>query len=157
MNKLSVFRWSVIRLVAVLAVAGGSLLGGLAAQAAQGTQSALTAVAGQGAGQVIIASTAAGEGTLVAEITIVVHEAAPNTTFSVQRAPDLVPDGTCTGTYLPYVGVTLTTSAGGAGATHFHFERGAPYVSGTRFDVRYQVLGGEGTVLQSECMTVTVM
>jgi hypothetical protein len=157
MNKLTVLRWSVIRLMAVLAMAGGILLGGLTAQAAQGTQSTLTAVAGHGTGRVIVASTAAGEGTFVAEITIAVHDAAPNTTFSVQRAPDLVPDGTCTGTtYLPFAGVTLTTSAGGAGATQFHFERGAPFVSGTQFDVRFQVVGSDGTVLQSECMTVTV-
>ncbi len=157
MNKLPVLQWSVIRLIAVLAAAGGILLGGLATQAAQGTQSELTAVAGHGTGRVIVSSTAAGAGTFVAEITIAVHDAEPNTTFSVRRAPDLVPDGTCTGTaYLPFVGVTLTTSAGGAGATHFHFERGAPFVTGTQFDVMFQVLGTDGTVLQSECMTVTV-
>ena len=156
MNKLQVTRLSVVRLIAVLAAAGGILLGALAAQAAQGTQSELTAVAGHGTGRVIVSSTAAGERTFVAEITINIHNAEPNTTFSVQRAPDLVPDGTCTGTtYLPF-GVTFTTSAGGAGATHFHFERGAPFVTGTQFDVMFQVLSSDGTVLQSECMTVTV-
>ena len=157
MNKLQFSRLSVIHLIALLAAAGGILLGALAAQAAQGTQSELTAVAGRGAGQVIVSSTAAGQGTFVAEITINIHNAEPNTTFAVRRAPDLVPDGTCTGTsYIPFAGVTLTTSAGGAGATHFHFERGAPFVTGTRFDVLFQVLGSDGTVLQSECMTVTV-
>ncbi len=157
MNKLQISRLSVVRLIAVLAAAGGILLGALAAQAAQGTQSELTAVAGHGTGRVIVSSTAAGAGTFVAEITINIHDAAPNSTFSVQRAPDLVPDGTCTGTsYLPFAGVTLTTSAGGAGATHFHFERGAPFVTAIQFDVMFQVLGNDGTVLQSECMTVTV-
>ncbi len=157
MNTLQVSRLSVVRLIAVLAAAGGILLGALAAQAAQGTHSELTAVAGHGTGRVIVSSTAAGEGIFVAEITVAVHDAEPNTMFSVRRAPDLVPDGTCTGTsYLPFAGVTLTTSAGGAGATHFHFERGAPFVTGTQFDVMFQVLGSDGTVLQSECMTVTV-
>ena len=70
-------------------------------------------------------------------------------------APDLVPDGICTGPLLPF-GESFTTSAGGAGATHFHFERGAPFVSGVQFDTAFRVIGSDGTVLQGDCMTVTV-
>ena len=119
-------------------------------------QSELTAITGLGTGRVIVSPTAQNQGTFAAEITINIHNAQPNTTFSVRRTPDLVPDGICTGTnYIPF-GETFITSAGGAGATHFHFERGAPFVSGVQFDVVFQVIGSDGSVLQSECMTVTV-
>jgi hypothetical protein len=119
-------------------------------------QSELTAIAGLGTGQVIVSPTSQDQGTFAVEIAINIHNAQPNTTFSVRRAPDLVPNGICTGTtYIPF-GETFTTSAGGAGATQFHFERGAPFVSGVQFDVVFQVIGSDGSVLQSECMTVTV-
>jgi len=121
------------------------------------SQSILTAISGQGTGRVIVAPTAKDDGTFSAEITINVHDAAPNTTFLVQRAPDLVPDGVCTGTYKKNVGVTLTTDSTGAGDTHFFFERGSPFFSGVRFDVVFQVYTPDlSTILQSECMTVTV-
>ena len=119
-------------------------------------QSELTAITGLGTGRVIVSPTAQDQGTFAAEITINIDNAQPNTTFSVRRAPDLVPNGICTGTtYIPF-GETFTTSAGGAGATHFHFERGAPFVSGVQFDVVFQVIGSDGSLLQSQCMTVTV-
>lgn len=121
------------------------------------SQSELAAIAGHGAGQVIVAPTAQDQGTFSAEITINVRDAPPNTTFFVQRAPDLTANGICTGTYIKNVGVTLTTDSGGAGATHFFFERGAPFVSGVKFDVVFQVYTADlRTILQSECMTVTV-
>jgi hypothetical protein len=119
--------------------------------------SKLTAIVGQGTGTVIVAPTAKDGGTFSAEITINVNGAPPNTTFFVQRAPDLVANGICTGTYIKNVGVTLTTDSSGAGATHFFFERGAPFVSGVQFDVVFQVYTADlSTILQSECMTVTV-
>jgi hypothetical protein len=34
--------------------------------------------------------------------------------------------------------------------------RGAPFVSGTRFDAEFRVLGNDGPELLSECVTVTV-
>jgi len=118
-------------------------------------QSELVATAGQGTGRAIVAATAQDQGTFAAEITVNIHDAAPNTTFSVWRTPDLVPDGICTGPLLPF-GESFTTSAGGAGAAHFFFERGAPFVSGAKFDVAFRVIGSDGTVLQGDCMTVTV-
>ena len=76
----------------------------------------------------------------------------------MQRAFDLAADGICTlaSGWLTVPDATLTTSAGGAGATHGELHRGAPFVSGVRFDVRFRALGNDGTVLESACMTVTV-
>jgi hypothetical protein len=138
-----------------LAAAGWLLFPASSASADGVAQSELTASTGQGAGRAIVSPTAQDQGTFAAEITVNIHDAQPNTTFSVQRAPDFVPDGSCTGSYRPF-GETLTTSSGGAGATHFHFERGAPLVSGVQFDVVFQAIGSDGTVLQGECMTVTI-
>jgi hypothetical protein len=118
-------------------------------------QSELIATTGQGAGRAIVAPTAQDQGTFAAEITVNIHAAAPNTTFSVWRTPDLVADGNCTGPLLPF-GQSFTTSAGGAGETHFLFERSAPFVSGVKFDVAFRVIGSDGSVLQGDCMQVTV-
>jgi hypothetical protein len=115
----------------------------------------LIATTGHGAGHVTVTPTAQASGTFAAEITVNIHGAAPNTTFSIQRTPDLVPDGICTGPLIPF-GVSLTTKADGAGATSFHFERGAPFVAGVQFDVAFRVIGSDGTVLQGDCMRVTV-
>ena len=148
-------RLLLVMLVTLLTLALG--VGSRTASAEQGTQSNLTAKVGQGTGRINVSPTAKNDGTFSAEITINIHDAAPNTTFFVQRAPDLVVNGICTGTYLPNVGVTLTTSSGGAGATHFFAERGAPFISGVQFDVVFQVYTADhSTILQSECMTVTV-
>ena len=138
-----------------LAAASMLLLPASSAFAGGAAQSELVATTGQGAGRVIVAPTAQDHGTFAAEITVNIHDAAPNTTFSVWRTPDLVPDGICTGPLLPF-GESFTTSAGGAGATHFHFERGAPFVSGVQFDVAFRAIGSDGSVLQGDCMTVTV-
>jgi len=107
---------------------------------------------------VIVSSTAEDQGTFAVQIEVALHGARPGTTFIVQRAVDLVADGVCTlaSGWLTYPDVTLTTSAGGAGATHGELHRGAPFVSGVQFDVLYRVLGSDGTVLKSACMTVTV-
>jgi len=123
-------------------------------------QSELVATSGQGAGRAIVSPTAQDQGTFAAEITVNVHGAAPNTTFTLVRKPDLVPDGICTGlapsfAYIPF-GESFTTSAYGSGATHFHFERGAPFVSGVQFDVAFRAIGSDGTILQGDCMTVTI-
>ena len=123
-------------------------------------QSELIATTGQGAGRAIVSPTARDQGTFAAEITVNIHDAAPNTTFYLWRKPDLLPDGICTGlapnfAYIPF-GESFTTSADGSGAMHFHFERGAPFVSGVEFDVAFRAIGSDGTVLQGDCMRVTV-
>jgi hypothetical protein len=45
---------------------------------------------------------------------------------------------------------------GGAGALHFGISRGAPFVDGVRFDVQWRLEGNDGSILQSDCLTVTV-
>lgn len=116
-------------------------------------QSSLTAVSGEGAGHVVVSPVPGGAGAFDAEITVNIHGAAPDTTFSISRAPDLTPDGICTAAFIPF-GESLTTSEGGSGATHFQFHRD-PFPA-TRFDVVFRASGGDGSVLEGDCMTVTV-
>jgi hypothetical protein len=127
-----------------------------AAQADPGLHSTLTAVTGQGTGHVLVAPTSEDQGTFAVQITVNIHGATPNTTFTVARAVDLNPDGVCTmaSGWLPLG--DLTTSAGGAGAAHFEVHRGAPFLSGVRFDAVFRAVGSDGTELRSECLTVTV-
>jgi hypothetical protein len=120
-------------------------------------------MAGQGAGIVEVAATAddvAGPDTFDVQGTVNVHDAVPNTTFVVLRRVDLNPDGVCTGatwlTLPPPNAPALMTSNGGAGALHFEIARGAPFVDGVRFDVQWRLEGSDGSVLQSDCFTVTV-
>jgi hypothetical protein len=113
-----------------------------------GAHSALIAVSGQGAGEAIVAPTAAlGHGNFDARVTVNIRQASPNTTFSIIRAADPVPDGTCTGTFGQVA--ALTTSPGGAGAVEF--ERTGPLLN---FDLQIEAVGSDGTVLQSQCMTI---
>jgi hypothetical protein len=128
-----------------------------------GAQSRLTATAGQGAGIVEVAPTAydvAGPETFDVQGTVTVHGAVPDTTFTILRRVDLSPDGVCTGAEWlmlpPPNEPALTTSAGGAGALHFEIARGAPFVDAVSFDVQWQLVGSEGSVLASDCLTVTV-
>ena len=51
---------------------------------------------------------------------------------------------------------SFTTSNGGAGALHFEISRGAPLVDGVSFDVQWRLEGSDGSVVQSDCLTVTV-
>jgi hypothetical protein len=145
----------------LLGVAAAALATG--ALADPGTHSKLTAIAGQGAGIVEVAPTAhdvAGPDTFDVQGTVNVHDAAPNTTFTVLRRVDRNPDGVCTGamwlTLPPPNETTLTTSNGGAGALHFEISRGAPFVDGVSFDVQWRLVGSDGSVLESDCFTVTV-
>jgi len=124
------------------------------AHAEPGLQSDLTAISGQGTGHVLVSPTAKDRPTFDVQIEVNAHDMLPNSTFTVQRRVDLIPDGVCTSTTWLTNG-PITTSAGGAGAQHFEVERGAPFVSGVRFDVQFRVIGN-GTELRSECMTVTV-
>lgn len=130
------------------------------AQAQPGTHSSLTAISGQGSGLVEVSPTAKnGVGfTFDVQGTVNIHGAAPNTDFTVLRRVDLIPNGICTGSaWLTLPGnPVLTTSAGGAGALHFEIQRGAPFLDGVKFDVIWQVVGTDGTVLESDCLGVTV-
>jgi hypothetical protein len=128
------------------------------AQADPGTQSGLTAISGQGSGFVEVAPTAMNEGIFTYDVqgTVNIDRAAPNTAFTVLRGVDFTADGICTGSpslTLPGNPV-LTTSAGGAGALHYEIH--ALLFEGVKFDVIYRVVGTDGTVLVSDCFTVTV-
>jgi hypothetical protein len=133
------------------------------AQAEPGTHSELTAITGQGAGIVEVAPTAhnvVGPETFDVQGTVNVHHATPNATFTVLRRVDLNPDAVCTSaTWLklpPPNAQTFTTSEGGAGALHFEVSRGAPFLDGVRFDVQWRLEGSDGSILESDCFTVTV-
>jgi hypothetical protein len=140
----------------------------------------LTAVIGLGSGIVNVTSTAAVDGSFSAQINVNVHGAPPNTTFYVQRAPEIgranSADGICQRAAglppwgapvpnfvtfpLPAAGplVTLQTSAGGSGAVHIDFV--APTISdGTQFDVMFRLvdsLTSPTNELRTGCFTVTV-
>jgi hypothetical protein len=141
-------------LLSLLCAATLSTVFVIAAHAEPGLQSDLTAISGQGTGNVLVSPTAKDRPTFAVEVEVNVQDMLPNSTFTVERRVDLTPDGACTGTIWLTNG-PITTSAGGAGAQHFEVERGAPFVSGVRFDVQFHVIGN-GTELLSDCMTVTV-
>jgi hypothetical protein len=127
---------------------------------------ALVAVLGTGSGAVNVTPTAEDQGTFHVQGQVHIKHAAPNTTYLVQRAPDLnVADPTCTGPWIsfpiPNAGplVTLTTSRAGAGAAHFELAVGGPFTSGTPFNVRFRVIDNlvnPTSVLMSDCVTVVV-
>lgn len=140
----------------------------------------LTAVLGTGSGIVNVTPTAAVDGSFSAQISVNVHGAPPNTTFYVQRAPEIgrpnSADGVCQRAAgqppwgppapnfvtfpLPAAGplITLETSNGGAGAVHIDFA--APTIAdGTQFDVMFRLvdsLTSPTNDLRTGCFTVTV-
>ena len=113
-----------------------------------GAQSELSAVSGQGTGKVIVSPTSAPEANFVAQVKVIINNAAPHTTFTVTRAAEGPADGVCTSTAFAPV-ATLTTSAGGAGAVEF--KRTGP---GLNFDLFLRVTGTDGSVLESGCMVI---
>jgi hypothetical protein len=123
-------------------------------QAEPGTHSELTAISGQGTGHVLVSPTAKDKPNFDVQVEVNLRGMLPNSTFTVERRVDLNPDGVCTGTAWLTNG-PIDTSEAGAGAQHFEVERGAPFVSGVRFDVQFHVIGN-GTVLLSDCFTVSV-
>jgi len=149
-----------------------------AARTTHGQQ--LTAVVGTGSGIVNVTPTAAADGSFSAQINVNVHGAPPNTTFFVQRAPEIgrpnSADGVCQRAAgaapwgppapnfvtfpLPSTGplVVLQTSAGGSGSVHINFE--APTIlDGTQFDVMFRLVDNLTTPtndLRTACFTVTV-
>jgi hypothetical protein len=124
----------------------------VAAPAAQadptGAMSVLTALSGHGTGLVIVSPTSAGHGNFVAQLKVNIRGAAPNTTFTFTRSIDRPADGVCS-TDFGAVG-TLTTSPGGTAAMEVTPMDG-PTVP---FDLSIRLLGADGTVLQSRCMTI---
>jgi hypothetical protein len=146
MTRIPGFRWLAVGLVAACAAMA-------AAPAAQadptGAMSALTAVTGQGTGLVIVSPTSAGQGNFVAQLTVNIHGAAPNTTFSFTRSIDRPADGVCS-TDFAEVGTLGPTSPGGTAAGH-----ATPMDGPTApFDLAIRLIGSDGTVLQSRCMTI---
>lgn len=127
---------------------------------------ALVAVLGTGSGAVNVTPTAEDQGTFHVQGEVHVSGAAPNTTYLVQRAPDLnVADPACTGPWIsfpiPNPGplTTFTTSPSGAGAGHFELGVGGPFTSGRAFNVRFRVIDNVQTptsILVSDCVTVVV-
>jgi hypothetical protein len=139
----------------------------------------LTAVLGTGSGIVNVTPTAAVDGSFSAQINVNVHGAPPNTTFYVQRAPEIgrpnSADGVCqraagqppwgppTPNFvtfpLPAAGplITLETSNEGAAAVHIDFA--APAIAdGTQFDVMFRLvdsLTSATNELRTGCFTVT--
>ena len=127
------------------------------AQAEPGLQSKLIAISGQGTGHVSLSPTAHDEHdtVFIAQVTVDVQGARPNTTFTVTRFTDDTPDGVCTETNGGLTLGTLTTSQGGAGASHFVRMATASGPGGNQFDIDFHVVGDDGTFLLSDCMTVT--
>jgi hypothetical protein len=158
----------------------GAVASGLRQSASPTHGEELMAVTGTGSGIVNVTATAAVPGTFSAQINVNVHGAPPNTTFYVQRAPEvgrangadgicqraagLAPWGPPAPNFVtfpaPAAGplVTLQTSSGGAGAVHIDFS--APTISdGTQFDVMFRLvdsLTSPTTELRTGCFTVTV-
>ena len=132
-----------------------ALAGAFVAHAEPGLESDLTAVSGQGEGHVNVSPTARDRGEVFhAQVTLNVQGARPNTTFTVERFVDQPPDGICTEAGGGLILGTFTTSAAGAGA--FHFERvSPPETPGFQFDLDFHVIGDDGSLLKSGCMTVT--
>jgi hypothetical protein len=151
------------RFTFLIAVVGAMALvpGGVLADT--GALGSLTAITGQGSGQIKLATTAhdvLGPNTFDIEGTISVQGAVANSTFAVLRRVDFTPDGTCTSsTWLalpPPNSPDLAVSAGGAGALHFEISKGSPLLDGVSFDVQWRLNGSDGSILQSDCLTVTV-
>ena len=118
------FRLSLVHLT-ILVYASLAVFFVLAAQAEPGSESDLTAITGQGAGHVSVSPTARDRGEIFhAQVTVNVHGARPNTTFTVTRFVDQPPNGICTEAGGGVTLGTFTTSEGGAGA--FHVERVSP-------------------------------
>jgi hypothetical protein len=50
----------------------------------------------------------------------------------------------------------MTTRADGSGAPHFEISRGAPFLDRVSFDVQWRLVGSDGSILQSNCIAVTI-
>ena len=146
-------------------------------------QAALTGVGWSGAGGVSVTPRAAG-GVFTADIKVRLRNAKPNTTYIVQRAPEvgraLSSDGVCqrgmsvspwssadppAPAFITFpqangtTPVSLVTSATGEGSVDFSFSV-STIPAGTQFDVMFRVLDDVAlpkSVLLSECVTVLAL
>lgn len=144
-------------------------------------QSALTAVSGTGIGGVSVSPVAIPSGTFDAMISVRLAQARPNTTYVVQRAPEigrtLGSDGICQRSLglspwspldppapafvtFPLSGSSATVTTTTAGAASLDFEFLAPTIpAGTSFDVMFRLVDNETAPtleLRSGCFTVLV-
>ena len=104
---------------------------------------------GQGAGLVVISPTSSlGHGVFDARVTVNIHGAAPNMSWTLTRAGDAPADGVCHPVIVGTV-AEFETSAGGAGAVEYERTRAL-----SDFDLTVTVTGTDGTVLQSDCMSI---
>lgn len=142
------------------------------------------AVVGPGEGGVSVTPKRVTEGYFVADIKVRLRKAMPNTTYIIQRAPEigraLASNGICERalglspwssadtpapafvTFVPpgqTAPVAVTTTAAGDGTTDFEFR--APTIpAGAKFDVMFRLIndGSAPTaVILSQCFTVTVL
>jgi hypothetical protein len=122
--------------------------------AERAVQSELTPVEGEGSGRITVTLTGRDKPNLSSEIEVNVHGLPGATTFEVARRFDFNADGKCTSDKWPPLG-SITTNAAGSGTAHFTTARGAPFVTGFRFDIQYRVKGN-GVELQSRCLTLEI-
>jgi hypothetical protein len=144
----------------------------------------MIAIVGTGEGGMSVTPKAIAAGYFDADIKVRLRKGKPNTTYTVQRAPEIGRDfgsnGVCeralniapwssseapAAAFLTFVpmGVTtpatFTTTAAGDGMLDFEFAAPA-ILKGTRFDVMFRLVD-DGTaptsVLLSQCVTVTVL
>ena len=142
------------------------------------------AVVGPGEGGVSVTPKAIPEGYFVADIKVRLRKAMPNTTYIVQRAPEIgraaASNGICERalglapwssadtpapsfvTFVPSgqtAPITLTTTATGDATLNFEFR--APTIpSGTKFDVMFRLINDASAptaIILSQCFTVTVL
>jgi hypothetical protein len=184
----SVLIGSVCRLAAVVALSpligcGDSSPTGPVPFDPPGThQAALTGVGWSGAGGVSVTPRAAG-GVFTADFKVRLRDAKPNTTYIVQRAPEvgraLSSDGVCqrgmsvspwssadppAAAFITFpqadgTPVSMVTSATGVGSVDFSFSVSS-IPAGTHFDVMFRVLDDVAlpkSVLLSECVTVLAL
>ena len=142
------------------------------------------AIVGTGTGGVSVTPRAVAEGYFVADIKVRIRGAAPNTTYFIQRAPEVgrpsSSNGVCeralgispwsssdtqAAAFLTFVPsgstapVTIATNAAGDGSTDFEF-RASMIPSGTKFDVMFRLINDEVSptaIIMSQCFTVTVL
>lgn len=185
MNRAAALVMVLAPTVAWLAACNGSPTVPDALEPPPGThQSLFSAVIGTGTGGVSVTPRSTPEGTFAADIRVRVRGARPNTTYLIQRAPEvgrpLASDGVCQRALglspwtasdppapafvtfpIPNSGplVSLTTSASGEGSLDFEFNAGS-IRAGTQFDVLFRLVddaAAPGAELRSGCFTVTAL
>jgi hypothetical protein len=116
--------------------------------------SELTPVEGEGSGRITVTLTGRDKPNLSSEIEVNVHGLPGDATFEVARRVDPDANGKCTGSAWGRLG-SIATNRAGSGTGHFSTSRGAPFVTGFRFDIQYRVTGN-AVELQSRCLTLEI-